>query len=208
LAYTYKRHRLKVFICGNYDENSHERGQFLKIHKQKPKLNYFFDILKTRTLKNWERLLFIEAMIKNSNDDVLENPRFDSTFGLTHQKGVRNTYHRVVELMGEAELIIILLTNTGGAVVEHTLSICEGHQDKTINFVEKDTMLSGMMTSGTFMLPSVKVVTFTDEEDLFEKIKKYLDTYKKELSLKEVIKKNPKVSRKLTLFHLINRFIS
>lgn len=197
-SYSYKKEKLRVLVCGNYDEGSHERGEFLKVHKRRPKMNYFNKLISRRELKYWEKLLMVEAIVREHNEIL-------PMFGVTHLKGIKNTYQRVVDLIKDADMIIILLTNYGGAIFEHALTISLKYMNKTYNFHKKEEKFSGMLTKGTFLLPGINVKGYEDDRDLIDKIRRCLDTFKKVKYVEKRISSEEELTEKLTLRQIIRK---
>ena len=126
--YAYKKKKLDILLCGNYDEDITQ----IKILCKKDK-NYIINkINNSESLSHAERLVYTENILRQNKYNTLH-------FGLTSGKKINNVYQRVHSLMTKkVDLIIILLTNHGGALFEHAMVVLLNLGYKTINLVRED----------------------------------------------------------------------
>ena len=180
--YAYKKKKLDILLCGNYDEDISQ----IKLLYNKDK-NYFINKIKNNEpLSHAERLVYTEDILKQNKYNTLH-------FGLTSGKKINNVYHRVHSLMTKkVDLIIILLTNYGGALFEHAMVTMLNLGYKTINLIREDekSKFTGMLLKGTFLMQETKIIHYNSDRELQEFIIRGVDTFRLDYSIREKAKKN------------------
>jgi hypothetical protein len=122
-------------------------------------------------------LYFFEKKLKKYKHEVF--------LGSESYRGIRNTWTRVTQLMIDADLVFIFLENTGGCLMEHTITHCyTPFLPKTINLIKKGTYLTGMITKGTLLKNGCRYNHYKDSNELNDLIERYVDDHQKLLRFK------------------------
>lgn len=175
----YQKKKLNILLCGNYDQNLNQIRQDC----EKDKGFLIEKVENKEELSEAERLIYVEDILKENEYNILH-------YGLTSNKEMGNIYQRVYDLMiDKVDVILILLTNVGGVLFEHAMSVTLKLGFKTINFVREDEILTGMVTKGTFLEQDIKQVPYKNEKELRDLIIRELDTWRFNYSLREKVQK-------------------
>lgn len=119
-----------------------------------------------------EKLFLIEKMIKDKYSQhkiIILKKRMDGNIVL----------QELTNLL-KADLIILLFSDKGGVVGEHTLCcFSEQLKSKTENLIcsKEKSNISKLYTQGTFCLPGVKVKEYNTDDHLIELVFAIIDSY-------------------------------
>ncbi len=127
----------------------------------------------------------------NHLKETLKADGHEAYFVTDKRTDIRNTWERTNNLINDSDLIIHLLSNTGGSMFEHGLITAFNLHYKTYTFISEDEFkhVSGLIKTGTRLQPEVNMYRYENDEELFDLVIRKLDSFQRADYIREIKKK-------------------